>query len=240
MNLLDHNGNLFKNKMTGLYSWMKTSYASIPTGLQALFDENPCTVTTNLTMPQDDDNAFDYPHYHEDSTPIIYTEVPTEEDDTYYYCGGGEGPIVFSDGEWHLSKNAPEPDVSWAPANKDMTHIWHYCEDRRWRHYPDGDHLMAYGTCDECNKPVPDSVLTVWKLQNMEWLPTGELWSPHLTESSGAPFHIPEHCDDPFCLCYEESQSGSGPIISVAAKPLDPGDIIMTSTEPDHDLLTDW
>jgi hypothetical protein len=238
MNLLDHNGNLFKNKMTGLYSWMKTSYAQVPTGLQDLFSDIPHEITTDLTMPGED--KFDYPTYHSQSTPVIYTEVPPVDDDTYYYAGGAEGPIVFSDNEWHLSKNAEEPDVSWAAPNKDMTHIWHYCDDRKWRHYPDGDHLMVHGTCDECNEPVPHSVLTVWKLQNMEWLPTGELWTPHLSTTPGSPWHVPENCDDPFCMCYEDSQSGHGPIIKIGPSPLDPADIIMTSTEPDHDLLKDW
>jgi hypothetical protein len=221
--LVDHQGKAFKSKKTGLYSWMKNSH-TVEDFLTGPFESLP--VTTDLTMPQDDAKQFNYPTYHPKGEVLIYlnAEGQMNDENIEYHRSAEEGETVFSEGGWNLAKAATY-DYDPPGYNDDRTFIWHYCEERQWRNYPDGDHLMVYGTCDECNEPVPDSVLVVWKIQNIDTLPCGDMWTPFILPTPGARGHQHGVCDDPWCICGESEALGFGPIVPHTGVPTDPNDI---------------
>jgi hypothetical protein len=101
----------------------------------------------------------------------IYTEsdllVPKEP---------AEAPkVMFEEDSWQITPPSADDDPWDVFAGSEITQVSHYCPSIKWRAYVFQDHLVTSGVCPECNEPVPDSVLTLWKLQNSKHI-------GHLTE----------------------------------------------------------
>lgn len=103
------------------------------------------------------------------------------------WVGPEHGEVLFTEAGWHISKNPPGGwDIN---ANTDSV-MWHYCASNGGRVYADTGQAIELGTCPVCAEHIPESVMTLWKLQNMDHLPLVDHvapWDivPELYESSG-------------------------------------------------------
>ncbi len=78
--------------------------------------------------------------------------------------------IQFEDQGWTISTPF-DPNDFWDPiSTQGVTQVSHYCPVTKWRSFTHPGVLAVSGMCQECNESVPDSVLTLWKLQNAKYL----------------------------------------------------------------------
>jgi hypothetical protein len=83
-----------------------------------------------------------------------------------------EPKVMFEDAGWRITEpdhdNGLDPFDAWDVGG--VTRVSHHCHALKWRAYVSNELLVTTAACQGCNEPVPDSVLTLWKLQNAKSL----------------------------------------------------------------------
>jgi hypothetical protein len=100
-------------------------------------------------------------------TPSVF-ETSAEPSDCWVAPDVGED--LFEDAGWHISKN---DNKVWDTLETDSV-MWHYCENTLWREYVSNVLSIDLGMCSACHNKIPESVLTIWKLQNLDSLPLSD------------------------------------------------------------------
>ncbi len=101
-----------------------------------------------IMLPTDKEEDFD---------PFLWQD-PTEV----------EREILFEYEGWRIENypNTPTHECDW---------ITHACAVTKWRQHIDQWMIMADGVCDQCCEEIPDEVMAIWKLKNMDHMPSEEV-----------------------------------------------------------------
>jgi hypothetical protein len=70
-----------------------------------------------------------------------------------------------------MMSEGDQDDIYFDPTGG-CSEVSHYCESFGWRFFTGGADLLTLGVCAHCSEPIPDSIITLWKLKHADVIAT--------------------------------------------------------------------